>query len=52
MRLVCICSTPRPKILPNILHQIGHTPLVRVNRIGASAGLECELRTFILAICL
>lgn len=31
----------RPKILPDILHNIGNTPLVRINRI--SAGLECEL---------
>jgi cystathionine beta-synthase len=34
----------RPKILPDILHHIGNTPLVRINRV--SAGLECELRAF------
>lgn len=38
-----VAPRPHPKIMPNILHNIGNTPLVRVNRIGASAGLECEL---------
>ncbi|XP_071806238.1 cystathionine beta-synthase-like [Asterias amurensis] len=33
----------RKKILPNILKMIGHTPLVRINNIGKSAGLKCEL---------
>ena len=33
----------RPKILPTILGHIGDTPLVRINRIAAKAGLECEL---------
>lgn len=33
----------RPKILPDVLHFIGNTPVVRVNRIAASAGLKCEL---------
>jgi len=33
----------KPKILPSILHQIGDTPLVRINKIGKSLGLECEL---------
>ena len=32
-----------PKILPDILHHIGNTPVVRINRISASAGLKCEL---------
>jgi len=31
----------QPKILPNILYAIGHTPLVRVNTIGND--LKCEL---------
>mmetsp|Transcript_15954 Transcript_15954/g.16694 ORF Transcript_15954/g.16694 Transcript_15954/m.16694 type:complete len:529 (+) Transcript_15954:134-1720(+) len=34
---------PRPKILPNILYNIGETPLVRVNRIAEKEGLKCEL---------
>ncbi|KAM9317504.1 cystathionine beta-synthase [Gastrophryne carolinensis] len=32
-----------PDILPNILHKIGHTPLVRINKIGKRHGLKCEL---------
>ncbi|XP_022104066.1 cystathionine beta-synthase-like isoform X1 [Acanthaster planci] len=33
----------RKTILPNVLKMIGHTPLVRINNIGKSAGLKCEL---------
>ncbi|XP_033126067.1 cystathionine beta-synthase-like [Anneissia japonica] len=33
----------RPKIFPNILQQIGHTPLVRINNIAQSEGLKCEM---------
>ena len=33
----------RPGIMPNVLHAIGNTPLVRVNRIAQSAGLKCEM---------
>eukprot|EP01130_Rhizamoeba_saxonica_P000380 TRINITY_DN10346_c0_g1_i1.p1 TRINITY_DN10346_c0_g1~~TRINITY_DN10346_c0_g1_i1.p1 ORF type:complete len:487 (+),score=160.07 TRINITY_DN10346_c0_g1_i1:35-1495(+) len=32
-----------PKILNNILEQIGNTPIVRINKIGKEAGLKCEL---------
>uniref|UniRef100_A0A8C6JEW3 Cystathionine beta-synthase n=1 Tax=Melopsittacus undulatus TaxID=13146 RepID=A0A8C6JEW3_MELUD len=31
------------KILPNILKRVGCTPMVRVNKIGKSYGLKCEL---------
>ncbi|XP_022163172.1 cystathionine beta-synthase [Myzus persicae] len=31
------------EILPNILHAIGNTPLVRLNRIPQSEGIECEI---------
>uniref|UniRef100_A0A8C3VHM1 Cystathionine beta-synthase n=1 Tax=Catharus ustulatus TaxID=91951 RepID=A0A8C3VHM1_CATUS len=31
------------KILPNILKKIGCTPMVRINKIGKSYGLKCEL---------
>lgn len=31
------------KILPDILHAIGETPVVRINRLSKDAGLECEL---------
>jgi cystathionine beta-synthase len=33
----------KPKILPNILSQINGTPLVRINKIGKSEGLKCEI---------
>jgi len=33
----------KEEILTNILDQIGETPMVRINRLGKSAGLECEL---------
>ncbi|KAM9253011.1 cystathionine beta-synthase-like [Dugong dugon] len=35
-------STP-PKILPDILKEIGNTPMVRINKIGKNFGLKCEL---------
>ncbi|XP_031570936.1 cystathionine beta-synthase-like [Actinia tenebrosa] len=34
---------PSSKIMPNILQKIGDTPLVRINNIGKSCGLKCEL---------
>ena len=30
--------------MPNVLHAIGNTPLVRINKIAKTEGLECELR--------
>jgi len=33
----------REKIMPDILHHIGNTPLVRINKINKTAGLKCEL---------
>ena len=33
----------RNRILPTILHHIGGTPMVRINRIGIEEGLECDL---------
>ncbi|XP_018546094.1 cystathionine beta-synthase a [Lates calcarifer] len=32
-----------PAILPNILHRIGDTPLVRINKIPKAFGLKCEI---------
>ena len=29
--------------MPDVLHNIGNTPLVRVNKISKTAGLKCEL---------
>ena len=37
------CRSERPKILNTALDFIGETPLIRVNKIGKSAGLKCEL---------
>ncbi|EDO43469.1 predicted protein [Nematostella vectensis] len=34
---------PSSKIMPNILQKIGDTPLVRINNIGKTYGLKCEL---------
>ena len=30
--------------MPNVLHNIGNTPLVKLNRIGKAEGLQCEIR--------
>ncbi|KAJ3396262.1 hypothetical protein HDV05_003200, partial [Chytridiales sp. JEL 0842] len=38
-----LCRIDRNRILDSILDHIGGTPLVRINRIGKSEGLECEL---------
>ncbi|XP_056184655.1 cystathionine beta-synthase-like [Falco biarmicus] len=39
----CMPLPEETKILPNILKKIGCTPMVRVNKIGKSYGLKCEL---------
>uniref|UniRef100_A0A4W6FG39 Cystathionine beta-synthase n=2 Tax=Percomorphaceae TaxID=1489872 RepID=A0A4W6FG39_LATCA len=36
-------STKAPSILPNILWKIGHTPLVRLNKIPKEFGLKCDI---------
>uniref|UniRef100_A0A1A8QQW5 Cystathionine beta-synthase n=1 Tax=Nothobranchius rachovii TaxID=451742 RepID=A0A1A8QQW5_9TELE len=36
-------KTAPPTILPNILHRIGDTPLVRINKIPKAFGLKCEI---------
>jgi len=36
-------SKDRMKIMPDVLYNIGNTPLVRINKISKSAGLKCEL---------
>merc|ERR1719433_1182261 len=40
-------SLDKPKenidIMPNVLYNIGNTPMVRINRIAQSAGLKCEM---------
>jgi len=32
-----------PKIYPDVLHRIGNTPLVRMERLAKNSGLKCEL---------
>jgi cystathionine beta-synthase len=41
----CICREAKSHsaVLPNILEACGHTPLVRLDRIAASEGIDCEL---------
>nr|XP_056714219.1 cystathionine beta-synthase-like [Euleptes europaea] len=39
----CVPLPKEPKILSNILEKIGHTPLVRINKISKAYGLKCEL---------
>ncbi|KAK7862791.1 hypothetical protein R5R35_003544 [Gryllus longicercus] len=34
---------PKEKILPNVLDAIGHTPMIRLNRIPAAYGVKCEM---------
>ncbi|XP_001634500.2 cystathionine beta-synthase-like protein isoform X1 [Nematostella vectensis] len=31
------------KILPNVLHSIGNTPMIRINNVGKRCGLKCEV---------
>ncbi|KAM8873449.1 cystathionine beta-synthase a [Synchiropus picturatus] len=38
-----VSRPPTHSILPNILHRIGDTPLVRINKIPKAFGLKCEL---------
>lgn len=38
-----IFNEERKSILPNVLKMVGQTPLVKVNNIGKSFGLKCEL---------
>lgn len=37
---------PNPRIIPNVLYNIGKTPLIRLNRIPQSLGVECEVCKF------
>ncbi|GJQ78348.1 Cbs [Trypoxylus dichotomus] len=34
---------PPKKIMPNVLHAIGNTPMVRLNHIPQSEGIKCEM---------
>ena len=33
----------RDAVLPDVLHMIGNTPLIRLDKIARSEGLKCEL---------
>lgn len=44
--MIVFNSTTPPQVLPNILHAIGNTPLVRLNKIPQSEGIECEMCKF------
>ena len=37
------CRKENIDIMPNVLYNIGNTPMVRINKISKSAGLQCEL---------
>ncbi|XP_008105670.1 cystathionine beta-synthase [Anolis carolinensis] len=39
----CVPLPKEPKILSNILEKIGHTPMVRINKISKAYGIQCEL---------
>lgn len=41
---------PRDKICSSILHTVGNTPLVKLNRIPVQEGLKCEMCKFIAPI--
>ncbi|XP_054722481.1 cystathionine beta-synthase-like isoform X1 [Uloborus diversus] len=32
-----------PKVLPNVLHAIGNTPMIRLNKIPQEFGIKCEM---------
>ena len=32
--------------MPTVLYNIGNTPLVRINKINKSEGVECEMRKY------
>ena len=34
------------QVMPNVLYNIGNTPMVRINKISKSAGLKCELSEY------
>jgi hypothetical protein len=36
-------SSPAPGVLPNVLALVGHTPLVRLDKIAKENNLKCNL---------
>ena len=44
----CVSRAPNVggSILTNVLEMVGNTPLVRLDKIAKSEGLECELCKF------
>ncbi|XP_059087787.1 cystathionine beta-synthase-like isoform X1 [Tigriopus californicus] len=37
------CPKKPIKIMPNVLYNVGNTPLIKVNKIAESEGIKCEL---------
>lgn len=46
LSLTCPSRASSPPILPNILHKIGDTPMVQINKIPKAFGLKCEICKF------
>lgn len=51
MTYVFMCSYREPvahkAIINNVLEAYGHTPLIRLDKIAKSEGIECELGKFL-----
>ena len=49
MCLPCSCREPvaHKAIINNVLEAYGHTPLIRLDKIAKSEGIECELGKFL-----
>ena len=37
---------PKPKIMPNVLYNIGNTPLVKINKITEEENVPCNVCKF------
>ena len=40
-----------PQILNNALEAVGNTPLIRLDKIAAAEGIQCNLREYFVASC-
>lgn len=48
-----IFSLNRPSVLPDILHVIGNTPLIKLNKIPQAEGLKCDVCEYMMfCLCL
>lgn len=41
--VILFCSGNEKRVYPNILHAIGSTPMVKLNKIHKEAGLKCDV---------